>query len=115
MRNVVVLGGDVHRHAAANLRVTPNDAASPIVATEFVGGSLTSRGASQAAMAHMRRNNPDVLHARGDERGWALLDVRPEAVQCEFRATAHPVVAESVFSRQAAFTVLAEHAGIEPA
>ena len=115
VRNVVALGGDVHRHAAANLRVVPNDAASPIVATEFVGGSLTSRGASQAAMARMRRDNPDVLHARGDERGWALLDLRPDALQCEFRATAHPVAADAVFSRQAAFTVLADRAGIEAA
>ena len=115
VRNVVMLGGDVHRHAAANLRVAPNDAASPIVATEFVGGSVTSRGASQAAMARMRRSNPDVLHARGDERGWALLDVRADALQCEFRSTAHPVTADAAFSRQAAFTVLAERAGIEPA
>ncbi|CAN5677945.1 hypothetical protein BH11PSE13_BH11PSE13_22330 [soil metagenome] len=113
--NVVMLGGDVHRHAAANLRVVPNDQASPIVAIEFVGGSVTSRGASQAAMTHMRRNNPDVLHARGDERGWALLEVRPEALQCEFRATAHPVATDSVFSRQAAFTVQADRAGIETA
>ena len=113
--NVVSLGGDVHRHAAANLRVLPNDAASPVVASEFIGGSVTARGASQAAMARLRRDNPDVLHARGDERGWALVDVAPGAMSCEFRVTAHPVVADAAFATQAKFQVVAGQAGVEAA
>ncbi len=112
--NVVSLGGDVHRHAAADLRLVPNEAASPVLASEFIGGSITSRGASPAAMARMRRDNPDVLHARGDERGWALLDITPGALHCEMRATAHPVMADAVFGVQAAFTVPAGRAGVEP-
>ena len=114
VRNVVSLGGDVHRHAAADLRVRPNDGASPVVASEFIGGSVTSRGASQAAMARMRRDNPDVKHARGDERGWALLEVTPDAVRCEMRATPHPVPVDAVFGRQAAFVVQSGRAGVEP-
>ncbi|AMM24646.1 hypothetical protein AX767_10015 [Variovorax sp. PAMC 28711] len=113
--NVVSLGGDVHRHAAANLRMVPNDVASPIVASELVGGSLTSRGASQGAMARMRRDNPDVLHARGDERGWALLDITADALRCEMRTTPHPVAANAVFGTQATFAVQAGRAGIESA
>jgi alkaline phosphatase D len=113
--NVVSLGGDVHRHAAANLRLRPNETASPIVASELIGGSLTSRGASQAAMARMRRDNPDVLHARGDERGWALLDITANALHCEMRTTTHPVVAGATFGRQTGFVVQAGRAGVEPA
>ncbi|RYY91069.1 MAG: hypothetical protein EOO24_32275 [Comamonadaceae bacterium] len=112
--NVVSLGGDVHRHAAANLRLVPNDASSPVVASEFIGGSVTARGASQGAMARLRRNNPDVLHARGDERGWSLVEVTPDALHCEMRATPHPVAADAVFARQAAFVVQAGRAGVEP-
>ena len=111
--NVVSLGGDVHRHAAAELRVRPNDSSSPVVASEVIGGSVTSRGAGQGAMARLRRDNPDVKHARGDERGWALLDITPEALRCEMRSTPHPVTADAVFNRQASFVVQAGRAGIE--
>lgn len=112
-QDVVVLGGDVHRHVAADLRVRPNDAASPVVASEFVGGSITSRGGSPAAMARMQRDNPDVKHARGDQRGWALLDVSAGALTCEMRATPHPVALDAVFTRQTAFTVEAGRPGVQ--
>lgn len=115
VRNVVSLGGDVHRHVAADLRVRPNDAASPVLASEFIGGSVTSRGASQAAMARLRRDNPDVKHARGDERGWALVEVTPEAMYCDMRATPHPVPVDAVFTSRARFTVEAGRAGVQPA
>ncbi|MBO9514173.1 MAG: alkaline phosphatase D family protein [Variovorax sp.] len=113
--NLVVLGGDVHRHVAADLRVRPNDPRSPVVGSEFVGGSITSRGASRAAMDRMRRDNPDVQHARGDERGHAFVEITPERLQCEFRATRHPVQAEAAFATQAAFVVEAGRAGVQRA
>jgi alkaline phosphatase D len=115
VKDVVALGGDVHRHVAADLRVRPNDPGSAVVASEFVGGSISSRGASQPAMARMRRDNPDIAHARGDERGYALMEVTPEAMQCEFRATAHPVRTDASFYTQARFAVEAGRAGVSPA
>lgn len=115
LRDVVVLGGDVHRFVAADLRVAPNEAASPAVASEFVGGSISSRGASRASMDALRRDNPDVVHARGDERGYALIEATPKALNCEFRATAHPVVADARFQTQARFTVEAGRAGVQQA
>jgi alkaline phosphatase D len=115
LRDVVVLGGDVHRFVAADLRVRPNDAASPVVASEFVGGSISSRGASRRAMEELRRDNPDVAHARGDERGYALIEATPQALQCEFRATAHPVAADARFQAQARFAVEAGVAGVRAA
>jgi alkaline phosphatase D len=63
----------------------------------------------------MRRDNPDVKHARGDQRGHALIEVTPEAMRCEFRATAHPVTADAVFATQARFVVEAGRAGVVPA
>lgn len=112
VHNVVALGGDVHRFVAADLRVVPNDAGSPVVASEFVGGSVTSRGASRAAMAKMQQDNADIAHARGDERGYALLDIDREAARCEFRATPHPAVKDAALSRQALFAVEAGRAGV---
>jgi alkaline phosphatase D len=112
LRNVLTLGGDVHRFVAADLRVVPNDPASPVVASEFVGGSVASRGASLAAMERMRHSNPDIVHARGDQRGYALLDIRRDAARCEFRATAHPAAEGAVLAPQAAFVVESGRAGV---
>ena len=111
--NLVVLGGDVHRHLAGNLRVRPGDGASPVVASEFVGGSVTSRGAGRGALDRMRRDNPDILHARGDQRGYALLELTSDALHCEFRATPHPALADATLDRQAAFVVEAGRAGVQ--
>ncbi|SCK07525.1 alkaline phosphatase D [Variovorax sp. HW608] len=114
-RDLVVLGGDVHRHVAADLRVRANDRSSPVVASEFVGGSVTSRGASRASMDRMRRDNPDVKHARGDERGHALFELTPGRMHCELRATQHPVQERASFTTQAAYVVEAGRAGVQAA
>ncbi|RYF61434.1 MAG: hypothetical protein EOO27_02030 [Comamonadaceae bacterium] len=112
VRNLVTLGGDVHRHVAADLRIQPNELRSPVVASEFVGCSVTSRGASQAAMARMQRDNPDIRHARGDERGWALLHIGPQRLRCDLRSTPHPVAPDATLSVQASFVIEAGRAGV---
>lgn len=109
--DVLCLGGDVHRHVAAHLRMRPNDPASPILASEFVCSSITSHGVSEAGMALIRASNPDIVHGRGDERGYALIELGPQAARCEFRATAFPVAAEARLHTQASFVVEAGRAG----
>jgi alkaline phosphatase D len=110
--NLIALGGDVHRHVAAQLRLRPNDASAPVVASEFVCSSLTSRGLSEAVMQVMRADNPDMLHARSDERGYALFELGPDLAQCEFRATPFPARAESKLYTQAKFAVQHGHPGV---
>ena len=99
--DVVCLGGDLHRHAVARLRADALDADAPVVASEFVCSSLTSRGVSAASNALVRASNPDLLHARGDERGYMLLELTPERLACELRGSAHPVQTDSTSLRQA--------------
>ena len=101
VQDVVVLGGDVHRHVAANLRLDPRDPASPIVASEIVTSSITSKGLSELANAWIKASNPDIVHMRSDERGHVLIDVSPQQVKCEFRGTLHPVRPQSRFRTQA--------------
>jgi len=103
--DVVVLGGDVHRHVAANLRQHPRQGDSRIIASEFVTSSISSKGLSELMIAWMKRSNPDLLHLRGDERGYCLFDVTPRQLQCEFRGTLHPVRADSRFRTQATYVV----------
>jgi len=91
VQNVLCLGGDVHRHVAARLRLDPRDPRSPVVASEFVCSSVTSHGLPEWFTTIIERQNPDTLHIRSDERGYALLEITPQQAVCEFRATAHPV------------------------
>jgi alkaline phosphatase D len=103
--DVICLGGDVHRHVAANLRLNPKDLSSPIVATEFVTSSVTSKGLSEFLNNWMKSGNPDLLHLRSDERGYILLDITPRQVSCEFRGTPHPVKADARMKTQARYVV----------
>lgn len=103
--DVVCLGGDVHRHVAANLRLHPTDLSSPIIASEFVTSSITTRGLSEFLTSHMKAANPDLLHLRSDERGYSLIDVTPEALRCDFRGTVHPMRADSRLHTQASYVV----------
>jgi alkaline phosphatase D len=103
--DVVCLGGDVHRHVAANLRLDPADLGSPIIASEIVGSSISSRGLSELLNNWLKNGNPDMLHARSDERGYVLLDISATQVQIEYRATPHPVRPDSRFHTQARYVI----------
>jgi alkaline phosphatase D len=113
--NVVMLGGDVHMNVAAQLRVQPNDERSPVVASEIVTTSVTSRGLGEKLLTQIRESNPDSLHARSDERGYTLLDVRPEGIAAEFRTTANPAQVDGVFRTQAQWLVSAGVPGLQKA
>jgi alkaline phosphatase D len=112
--DVLCLGGDVHAHVAAQLRVRANDERSPIAASEFVCSSITSRGVSQGVADAIRASNPDIVHARSDERGYAFIELTREQARCDFRATAFPVSAEAALHSQAVFVVEAGRPGVQP-
>ncbi len=112
VQGLVVLGGDIHQHIAANLRVKANDPLSPIVGSELVSSSVTSRGMSATLVQSMLANNPDIVHARADERGYALIDCSPSELRCTMRATPHPVRQDAQLSTQAVFAVSPDKAGV---
>ena len=101
LQDVLVLGGDVHMNVAAQLRVRPNDDKSPVVSSEIVTTSISSRGVSETLLAQIRDNNPDILHARADERGYTLVDVQPSGVLAQMRTTPHPAMPGSSLQLQA--------------
>ncbi len=113
LHNVVTLGGDVHMNVASNLRLVPNDPASPIVASEFVTTSITSRGMGDNVLAVIKASNPDLVYARADERGYSLITVTPEQVRCDFRTTANPAGSEAGLRTQASFVVTKDKAGVQ--
>lgn len=114
-RNVLSLGGDVHQNVAANLREVPNDPDSPVVASEFVTTSVTSRGMSETALARIRASNPDIAHARSDERGYTLIDITPQQAEATFRTTPFPALEGAALGVQARYVVAHGRAGVESA
>jgi len=115
LQNVVTLGGDVHCNVAANLRLEPNNPQSPIVASEFVTTSITSRGLGDKPAALIRESNSDLLHYRSDERGYSLITVTLNAVRCDFRTTKFPAGSEAGLKTQASYVVKSGKAGPQPA
>jgi alkaline phosphatase D len=111
LKDVLVLGGDVHMNVVANLRVRPNDDKSPVVASEMVTTSISSRGLSEAMLAQIRDNNPDIVHARADERGYTSLEVQPSGVLAQLRTTPHPVMPGSRLQTQAQWALSSGVAG----
>ena len=111
---MLCLGGDVHRNVAAQLRVLAGDPASPIVASEFVCTSISSRATVTPRLATMLAAHPDIEHARGDERGYALIEIDRRQARCDFRATASPALDTSRLSTQARFVVDAGRPGVRP-
>ena len=111
LQDVVTLGGDVHCNVAANLRLEPNNPQSPIVASEFVTTSITSRGLGDKPAAVIRESNSDLLHYRPDERGYSLITVTPNEVRCDFRTTKFPAGSEAGFKTQASYVVKRGKAG----
>lgn len=87
VHNPLVLGGDVHTFYAAALRPDfsrPVSKQNPVMATEFVGTSVTSSSRPQARTLAQMKNNPHILYGRSDKRGFMLLEVTPKATVTRF-------------------------------
>jgi len=100
-RNAVVISGDVHTFYAAELQRARD--ARP-VATEFVGGSITSQGPGVQRVATILAENPHVRYGRAERNGYGLvtLDAR---CRVDFRAVDDPRDAASGVTRLARFAV----------
>ena len=101
LQNPVVIGGDVHHHAVADLKLDFDDPASPVLASEFCGTSITSQSRAQKQLDAARADNPHVKLADGRYRGYVRMDIEPEKLQADLRAM------ESVAQRDAACGTLA--------
>ena len=111
MRNPVVLSGDIHAFAVANLNRRAQDASSPIVASEFTTTSITSQPVAQKALDERRKENPSLLWLDGSRRGYLRLDITPERLRADLVAVddvTRPVSSRSV---QASYVVEAGRPG----
>ncbi|KPU94903.1 alkaline phosphatase [Variovorax paradoxus] len=77
-RNTVFLGGDIHQNYVSRVLADFSRPQSPVIASEFCGTSIASAsGTAQSRAQEIADNNPHILLARSDRRGYAVADVTP--------------------------------------
>lgn len=103
--NPIVIGGDVHSFWAAELKRDFQDPKGEVLATEFVGTSITSQGPGANAIAGALAKNPHIKYGRGDRRGYATIELTKDRATIGFEAVADEKDARSPVSRVASFLV----------
>ncbi|MGA8650248.1 MAG: alkaline phosphatase D family protein [Xanthobacteraceae bacterium] len=83
--NPVVVSGDIHSFFANDLRLDFDDPNSPIVATEFVGTSISSYGPPHEIIAQALPENPHVHFFESRRRGYACVDLERAQMQVQMR------------------------------
>jgi alkaline phosphatase D len=101
IRDISFLTGDIHTFFAGNVTPSgregvPAQDGTP-AATEFVGGSVTSKGLEEQIPSEgpvsgpltengVRANNPHIVQANLSRRGYGVLEARPDELRVDFRA-----------------------------
>ncbi len=105
--NPIVLTGDIHSNWANELKIDFDDTASPTVASEFVGTSITSGGDgknNQEARAAVMADSPFVKFYN-TERGYVRCDVTPERWQSDYQVVPYVTRKGSPQITRASFVV----------
>lgn len=115
--NPVVLTGDIHSNWVNDLRVDDRDQKTPVVATEFVGTSISSGGnglAKPKTLDALTAANPFVrFHTT--ERGYVRCEVTATAWRSDYVAVEDVLKPGGKVVTRASFAVEAGHAGAKPA
>lgn len=85
LRDVVVVGGDIHSFWVTDLKADFADPSSAAVATEFVGTSVTSAGRPVKPLAAALPDNPHIRFFERRERGYARVEATPALWRTDFR------------------------------
>jgi alkaline phosphatase D len=112
--NPLVLGGDVHAGIVADLKVNFDDAKSPVVATEFVGTSITSQGPGAKFTEAAIQRNPHLKFYNGIQRGYTAFDVTQARCTVRMRTLSRVTDTQATISDLARFVVESGKAGAQP-
>jgi alkaline phosphatase D len=115
IENVVVIGGDIHSFWVTDLKRDFGDPASPTVATEFVGTSVTSEGVPYDVFDGFLPENPHIKFFDSRGRGYVLVDVSPELRRTDLRVVDTITQPEATARTLKAFAVEPGKAGAQRA
>ncbi len=86
VRNAIVLSGDIHAFFQNDLKADFANPDSPVVATEFMGASITSPAPPAEYFKKVLADNPHVKFFDGDHHGYVCVDLTPESCIARYRA-----------------------------
>ncbi|MBI4207301.1 MAG: alkaline phosphatase D family protein [Betaproteobacteria bacterium] len=72
--NPVVIGGDLHMSVVADLKTDFDNPHAPVIATEFVGTSISSQGLSRKQVDSWASDNPHIKYADPTRRGYTVME-----------------------------------------
>ena len=113
--NVVVLGGDVHSHYVADLKLDFDDAVAAPIASEYCGSSISSLGMAQARVDAALGFNPHIRYGRSDQRGYMRVAVDAKTLQAQVCVIADGRDPASPMSVAARFVTSSARPGVESA
>lgn len=111
--NPVLLGGDVHENWVGHVKADYADAASPAVAVEFCGTSISSRSAGNARVPELLAENPHFVFADSERRGYGMAEFTPRRLTTTLRVVSDVTRQDSGVETLAQFSVQAGRAVIE--
>jgi alkaline phosphatase D len=109
--NPIVIGGDIHSFNVNQLKLDFDDPASPIVASEFVGTSITSQAWPQERIDQYLPDNPHVLLADTRHRGYVRVELTRSRWVADLRAMQSVQIADAPCTTLASFVVEGGKAG----
>ena len=115
--NPVVLTGDIHTNWVNDLQLDFEDPQSPLVATEFVGTSLSSSGNGGNVIPEFERAaaQNDFVKWYNSNRGYVSCDLTPNSWTSYYRTTPFVDKPGAPIDTKATFVIEAGQAGAKPA
>ncbi|NGZ07645.1 MAG: alkaline phosphatase [Magnetococcales bacterium] len=105
-RNTVLIGGDIHQNWVAHVHLDPYDVRSSVVASEFVGTSISSRmGRPQHVAEKHAAQNPHCVLVNTERRGYGVVELSATQAVVELRVLEDVRDEESGISTLARFVV----------
>jgi alkaline phosphatase D len=112
VKDTIVVGGDVHSFWGTDLKRDFTRPESPVVATEFVGGSLTSQAFPEAIIKAALPANPHIRYVKSEVYGYGVATLEPKAASVAFRTIRSVKEQNSPIGTLARFTVEAGKPGV---
>jgi alkaline phosphatase D len=109
--NPVVVGGDNHAFWVNDLKPDFDDRKAPAIATELIGGSITSHGPSYEGTMKIVAQNPHVRFFESRRRGYALADLRPDQMMVRLRSVSDATDPAATIDTLASFAIESGKAG----
>ena len=115
--NPVTLAGDVHNNWVNDIRLNVDDPKTPIVATEFVGTSITSTGDGSDMSPLMKAmvSENECVRFANNHRGYVRFDLKPKELRADFRVVEYVSKPGAPIKTRASFVVEGGRPGAQEA